>query len=47
VVEGKASGAFFRKCVRLFVLCRLIGTILAQLIFIPAAKFVIFVAERL
>jgi Alternate to MurJ len=47
VVEGKASGAFFRKCVRLFVLSRIIGTILAQLIFVPAAKFVIFVAERL
>jgi hypothetical protein len=47
VVEGKATGAYFRKCVRLFVLCRLIGTILAQLIFVPAAKFVIFIAERL
>ena len=47
VVEGKASGAYFRKCVRLFVLSRLLGTILAQLIFIPSAKFVIFVAERL
>jgi cytochrome b561 len=47
VVEGKATGAFFRRCVRLFVLSRLIGTILAQLIFVPSAKFVIFVAERL
>jgi cytochrome b561 len=47
VVERKVSDAFFRKCVRLFVLTRMIGTILAQLIFIPAAKFVIFVAERL
>lgn len=47
VVEGKVSDAFFRRCVRLFVLTRLIGTILAQLIFVPSAKFVIFVAERL
>jgi hypothetical protein len=47
VVEGKASSAYFRKCVRLFVLSRLIGTILAQLIFVPSAKFVIFVAEHL
>jgi hypothetical protein len=47
VVEGKVSDAYFRKCVRLFVLCRLIGTILAQLIFVPSAKFVIFVSEHL
>jgi hypothetical protein len=47
VVEGKATDAYFRRCVRLFVLSRLLGTILAQLIFVPSAKFVIFVAELL
>ncbi|HKR02448.1 MAG TPA: lipid II flippase Amj family protein [Pyrinomonadaceae bacterium] len=47
VVMGKTSEAYFRKCVRLFVLSRLAGTALAQLIFVPSAKFVIFVADKL
>jgi hypothetical protein len=47
VVGGRTSEAYFRKCVRLFLLSRLVGTIFAQLIFVPSAKFVIFVAERL
>lgn len=47
VVDGRASGAFFRRCVILFVASRLIGTILAQFILVPSAKFIVFAAERL
>ncbi|MGB9182218.1 MAG: lipid II flippase Amj family protein [Pyrinomonadaceae bacterium] len=47
VVGGRASGAFFRRCVLLFVLSRFIGTILAQFILLPSAKLVVFAAEHL
>ena len=47
VVNGTVSDSRFRACVTLFVLGRLAGTILAQLIFIPAAKIIVEVARLL
>jgi Alternate to MurJ len=37
VVNDKVSDSHFRACVTLFVLSRLLGTVIAQLIFVPAA----------
>jgi hypothetical protein len=47
VVNGKASEAHFRACVTLFVLSRLAGTVIAQLIFIPSAKLIVEVTRLL
>lgn len=47
VVAGKATEGYFRRCVVLFAGCRLIGTIIAQLIFVPAARLISVVAEWL
>jgi hypothetical protein len=47
VVAGKATNAFFRKCVILFAASRLVGTLLAQLLFVPAARAIAVVAELL
>jgi hypothetical protein len=47
VVSGKASESYFRNCVVLFVISRLGGTLLAQLMLIPAANIIVSVAKLL
>ncbi len=45
VAAGKATEAYFRRCIVLFVISRLTGTIIAQLVFIPAARLIAVIAE--
>lgn len=45
VIAGKKTEAEFRKNTTFIVVGRVFGTLLAQLIFIPAAHFVAFIAE--
>jgi len=45
VIEGETSGAHFRRAVVWLVGSRLAGTLLAQLILIPAAMLIVSVAE--
>ena len=40
VVAGRTSQAHFRKCVVLFASSRLVGTLLAQLLLVPAARII-------
>jgi len=47
VTAGRASEAYFRRCIVLFGLSRIAGTLLAQLFLLPAAKIVAVVAEFL
>jgi hypothetical protein len=47
VLAGRESYTFFRKCVVLFVGGRLAGTLLAQLLLVPAARGVAAVAKFL
>jgi hypothetical protein len=47
VVEGKTSEPQFRKAVVLLVGSRLVGTVLAQLLLVPAAMAIVFVAETM
>lgn len=47
VVAGKATDRYFRKCVVLFAASRLVGTLVAQLLFVPAARAIVIVAELL
>ncbi len=44
VIEGKYSDIDFRKVVRLMVLSRFIGTVLAQLLLVPFSGFIAWVA---
>lgn len=45
VVEGKLSDSTFRKAITLLVLSRFAGTLLAQVLLVPSAMFIVFVAE--
>lgn len=45
VVLGKTKESLFRKYIVYMVLARLLGTILAQLIFLPAAQLIAWTAE--
>jgi hypothetical protein len=45
VIEGKYSETDFRKVVRLMVVSRFVGTILAQLLLVPFSKFIAMVAK--
>jgi hypothetical protein len=47
VVEGKISEPSFRRAVVWLVGSRLAGTLIAQLLLIPAAIMIVYVAERL
>jgi hypothetical protein len=47
VTAGRATDAFFRRCVVLFVGGRLVGTLLAQLLLVPAAHAIAVVARLL
>ena len=45
VTQGKVAESYFRRCVVLFVSSRLIGTVLAQLLLVPAANLIARVAR--
>jgi hypothetical protein len=47
VVEGRVSEPSFRQAVVWLVGSRFAGTLLAQLLLIPAATFIAYVAQRL
>jgi hypothetical protein len=47
VVQGKAKESLFRKYIVYMVFARLLGTFLAQFIFIPSAKIIAWIAEIL
>ena len=47
VAAGRATEAYFRRCIVLFGISRLAGTILAQLFLVPGAKLIAFVADLL
>jgi hypothetical protein len=47
VVEGRISDGYFRRSVVWLVGGRLAGTVLAQLLLVPAALAIVYVAERL
>ena len=47
VIEGKQSEGYFRRCVSLMVVSRILGTIAAQFIFLPAAKLIAFVSANI
>ena len=47
VLAGRESYSFLRKCVVLFVGGRLLGTLLAQLLLLPAARGIVAVAKFL
>jgi hypothetical protein len=47
VVTGQATDAFFRRAVILFVGGRLLGTLLAQFLLLPAAQIIVVVAKLL
>jgi len=47
VIEGKYSETHFRTVVRLMVVSRFLGTLLAQLLLIPFAKFIALVAKAI
>ncbi|HYO90498.1 MAG TPA: lipid II flippase Amj family protein, partial [Pyrinomonadaceae bacterium] len=47
VVSGRVEESYFRRCVVMFVLSRLGGTLLAQLMFLPAANIIVRVAKLL
>jgi len=44
VIEGKFSEIGFRKMIRLMILSRIIGTIVAQLLLVPFSKFIAWIA---
>ena len=44
VVLGKTKESLFRKYIVYMVFARIIGTIIAQIIFIPSAKLIAWVA---
>ena len=47
VVLGKCSEASFRKYIIYMTIARLLGTLLAQLLFIPGAQFIAVLATKL
>jgi len=47
VTAGRATEGYFRRCIVLFAVSRVVGTVLAQLFLIPAAKLIALVAELL
>lgn len=44
VIEGKFSEIGFRKIIRLMILSRIIGTIVAQLLLVPFSKFIAWIS---
>jgi hypothetical protein len=47
VVEGRVSESSFRRTIVWLVGSRVAGTLLAQLLLMPAAGLIVFIAERL
>jgi hypothetical protein len=47
VVEGREEESSFRRTIVWLVGSRFAGTLLAQALLIPAASFIVFVAQRL
>lgn len=47
VTQAQASEAHFRRCIVLFAVSRLAGTVLAQLFLLPGARLIVLVAELL
>jgi Amj-like protein len=47
VVEGRISDGYFRRSIVWLIGGRLAGTVLAQLLLVPAALAIVYVAERL
>ena len=47
VLAGRESESFFRRCVVLFIGGRLLGTLLAQFLLLPAARGILFIANLL
>ena len=47
VVLGKTKESLFRKYIVYMVIARLLGTILAQFIFIPSAQLIAWIAEMI
>jgi hypothetical protein len=47
VIEGRQSESSFRRAIVWLVGSRLAGTLLAQLLLVPAASLIVFVAEKL
>jgi hypothetical protein len=45
VVSGHETETYFRKCVVLFAVSRLIGTLLAQFLLTPAARVIQIISE--
>lgn len=47
VIAGKASEAQFRRCIMYMVIGRVFGTLLAQVLFLPSARLIAFVAAKI
>ena len=47
VTAGRATEAVFRRCIGLFALTRILGTIMAQFLLIPGARLIAGVAQFL
>jgi hypothetical protein len=47
VLQGRASESFFRRCIVWMLGSRLIGTVVAQLLLVPAAALIAALAERI
>jgi hypothetical protein len=47
VIEGRQTEPSFRRAIVWLVGSRLAGTVLAQVLLIPAASLIVFVAERI
>jgi hypothetical protein len=47
VLQGRVGEAYFRRCIVWMLVSRLAGTLLAQLLLIPAARLIAFVAARI
>ena len=47
VLQGRASESFFRRCVVWMLGSRLVGTVVAQLLLVPAAMLIASLAERI
>jgi hypothetical protein len=47
VIDGKLPESNFRACLTLFILTRFAGTLIAQLLFVPAAEIIVRAAQLL
>jgi hypothetical protein len=47
VNSGRATEAYFRRCIVLFGISRIVGTVIAQLLLVPGARLIAYVAKLL